>query len=207
MMSDLRWKKFVLRHGVLRLTALLTFAVGIAVVWSWQSQSETATCFIVHLPPVPITPTSEQIARFPNDDSFLTVRLEPDNSLNLNSLKVGSLSEPEQLSAKLREIFEQRREFGVFDEQLWHRKDLTDDERTVKKVIVAAPHTAKYVDVVRVIDAVKSSGTNDIWLQIDGKNFWWIFNKHLEALSINAPPNNSAMKEAVKHKLSLSRQI
>ena len=181
-MSDLRWKRIVLRRGLLRLVALLTFAVGVAVVWNWQSQPETTTCFVVHLPPVPITPTSKQIARFPNDDSFLTVRLESDNSLNLNSLKVGSLSEPEQLSVNLREIFEQCRELGVFDEQLWHRKDLTDDERTVKKVIVAAPHTAKYADVVRVIDAVKSSGTSDIWLQIDGNNFWWIFNKHLEAL-------------------------
>ena len=180
-MSDLRWKKFVLRRGVLRLVALLTFAVGVAVVWNWQSQSETSTCFVVNLPPVPITPTSEQIARFPNDDSFLTVRLEPDNSLKLNSLKVGSLTEPEQLSAKLQEIFEQRRELGVFDEQLWHRKDLTDDERTVKKVLVVALSSAKYGDVVRVVDAVKSSGTNDIWLQIDGENRWWIFNKYLKS--------------------------
>ncbi len=180
MMSDLRWKRIVLRRGVLRLVALLTFAVGVTLVWNWQSHPETTTCLIVRLPPLPITPTSEQIARFPNDDSFLTVRLESDNSLNLNLLKVGSLSEPEQLSAKLREIFDQRRELGVFDEQLLHRKDLTDDEQTVKKVIVAAPHITKYGDVVRIIDAVKSSGTNDIWLQIDGKNYWWIFNKHLE---------------------------
>lgn len=182
MTSDLRWKKIVLQRGILRLVALLTFAVGVTVVWNLYSPSETTTCFTVHLPPVPITPTSEQIARFPNDDSFLTVRLEPDKSLNLNSMKVGSLSEAEQLSAKLREIFEQRRELRVFDEQFSQREDLTDDERTVKKVIVAAPHSANYGDVVRVVDAVKSSGTNDIWLQIDGKNFWWIFNKHLEAL-------------------------
>jgi biopolymer transport protein ExbD len=182
MFSDLQWKGIVLRRGVLRLIALLTFAIGIAVVWNWQSQPKLATCFIVNLPPVPITPTSEQITRFPNDDSFLTIRLESDNSLKLNSLKIGSLTETEPLTVKLREIFEQRRELGVFDEKLWHCKDLTDDERTVKKVVVAAPNTAKYVDVVRVIDAVKSSGTNDVWLQIDGENFWWIFNKHLEAL-------------------------
>lgn len=182
MLNDLRWKKFVLRRGVLRLVALLTFIVGIAVVWSWRSQPETKTCFIVQLPPVPITPTSEQIARLPYNDGYLTVRLEPDNSLNLNSLKVGSLTEPEQLTAKLREIFEQRREFRVFDELLAQREDLTDEQRTVKKVIVAAPNSAKYGDVVRVVDAVKSSGTNDIWLQIDGKNYWWIFDEHLKSL-------------------------
>ncbi len=180
-MSDLRWKRIVLRRGVLRLVALLTFAVGVAVVWNWQLHPETLTCFVVNLPPVPITTTSEQIAHLPNDDSFLTVRLESDKSLSLNSSDVGSLSEPERLSAKLREIFEQRREFRVFDEQLSHREDLTDDERTVKKVLVVAPLTAKYGDVVRVVDAVKSSGTNDIWLQIDGENRLWIFNKYLES--------------------------
>ncbi len=171
-----------MRRGVLRLVALLTFVVGIAVGWSWHSQSETKTCFIVQLPPVPITPTSEQIARLPYNDGYLTVRLESDNSLSLNSSIFGSITEPDELSAKLREIFEQRRELGVFDEQFSHREDLTDDERTVKKVIVAAPNSAKYGDVVRVVDAVKSSGTNDIWLQIDGKNYWWIFDEHLKSL-------------------------
>lgn len=102
--------------------------------------------------------------------------------MSLNSLRFGSLTEPDELSAKLREIFEQRREFRVFDELLAQREDLTDEQRTVKKVIVAAPNSAKYGDVVRVVDAVKSSGTNDIWLQIDGKNYWWIFDEHLKSL-------------------------
>ena len=181
MLNDLRWKRIVLRRGFLRLVALLTFTVGVFLVWNRQSQPETTACFIVHLPPVTTPPTSEQIARLPYNDGFLTVRLESDNSLKLNLLKIGSLTEPEQLSAKLREIFEQRREMRVFDEQFSHRDDLTDDERTVKKVIVAAPHSAKYGDVVRIIDAVKSSGTNDIWLQIDGENFWWIFQDDLES--------------------------
>ena len=76
--------------------------------------------------------------------------------------------------AKLRQIFDERIENAVFDERFSNRRDLPDEERIYKRVVVAAPSSAKYGDVVKLIDAVKASGTSDIWLQIDGEDYTWL---------------------------------
>ena len=171
--------KFVLRRPILRLVAVLTFAIGVVIVWNWQSQPRPIqTYFLVQLPPKP-RPLSELNA-VPNVCGDLIVRLKPDNNLYLSNEKIGGLNETNILFAKLRQVFDERIENAVFDWRLSNRQDLPDEERIYKRVVVSTPHSAKYEDVVRIIDTIKSSGTNDIWLQIDGEDYNWLIFEAVE---------------------------
>jgi hypothetical protein len=120
------------------------------------------------LPPKP-RPLSE-LKNVPNICGDLIVRLSSDNNLSLYKQKIGNLAETGKLTVRLREIFKERIEMGVYDGRFSNRKDLSDEERIYKRVVVAAPNSANYQDV----DAVKESGTNDIWLQIDGEDYNWL---------------------------------
>jgi biopolymer transport protein ExbD len=62
------------------------------------------------------------------------------------------------LTEKLNEIFRERERNGVFEPK---------SDRILKAVIVKAPRYAKYGDVAKLVDAVKSSGADPIVLQID----------------------------------------
>jgi biopolymer transport protein ExbD len=48
-----------------------------------------------------------------------------------------------------------------------NRTDLTEEDRIAKAVFVKAPRSMKYVEVVKVIDAIKGAGGNPIGIQID----------------------------------------
>ena len=163
--------KIVLRRPIFRLVAVLTFAVGVAIVWNWQPKS-IQTRFLVQLPPAP-RPLSE-LEAIPNVCGDLIIKLESDGSLRLNNEKSGNLDETNELSVGLRQIFNERVENAVFAEGFANRQDLPDEERIYKRVVVAAPSSAKYRDVLRVIDTVKTSRTDDIWLQIDGEDYTWL---------------------------------
>ncbi|HQU82276.1 MAG TPA: hypothetical protein PKY59_04085 [Pyrinomonadaceae bacterium] len=95
----------------------------------------------------------------PNYDRFLYVSLEKNGSLRINNQNFGNLENTDQLSNKLSEVFREREEMKVLDE---------NTNKVVKDVIVRASRSDKYANVVKVIDAVKISGTDPIILQIDG---------------------------------------
>jgi biopolymer transport protein ExbD len=95
----------------------------------------------------------------PNDDSLLIVSLEKDGKLKLNSENKGEISDTKLLVKRLAEIFRERREMGVYEPGNWE---------IVKAVAVKAPRSAKYGDVVKVIDAVKESGAEPLVLLVDG---------------------------------------
>jgi biopolymer transport protein ExbD len=124
------------------------------------------------LPPKP-RPLSE-LEAVPNVCGDLIVKLEPDGSLRLNIEKLSGLSNSNDLFARLRQIFSERVKNAVFAGRFADRQDLPDEERIYKRVVVAAPSSAKYGDVLRIIDTVKASGTDDIWLQIDGEDYTWL---------------------------------
>ncbi len=179
-MRDLRIGNAVIHHVLLR--GLLFMTLGLAAFVSWRcfhGEDLPTAAFRVHIPPVPITPTKEQMLHLPYNDEFIHVKLLPDGSIDLHSKKFDGPNAYSALSAKLKKFFEQRVEMRVIDEEFSQREDLPIEQRIVRKVVVAAPADKKYGDVVRLIDQIQASGMDDIWLQIDGDNYWWEFNKFL----------------------------
>ena len=94
----------------------------------------------------------------PNDDSFLVVSLEKDAQIKLNSEKIANLENTKPLTDKLKEIFESRQSYGVYE---------NNTEKAVKAVAVRVPLSAKYSEFLKIVDAVKISGADPIVLQID----------------------------------------
>ncbi len=99
----------------------------------------------------------------------LVVALEPDLSLRLNDEKnLGTVENTEKLVEKLKIVFRERKENGVFSENAISDNNLSADEKVEKTVFIKASRGTDYGSVAKVIDAVKIAGANPISLQIDG---------------------------------------
>ena len=98
----------------------------------------------------------------------LVVTINSDSTLALNNEKdLGTTSEPQKLVARLSEVFRQRLENRVYAEETETRNDLSEWEKTQKTVFIKAPRRLSYIEVTKVVDAVKLAGANPIGLQID----------------------------------------
>ena len=98
----------------------------------------------------------------------LVVAINSDKSLRLNTENnLGTVENPDNLIAKLNEIFNIRTENQVFSETLRDNNQLTSDEKIEKTVFIKAPKEIDYGSVAKVVDAVKTAGANPISLQID----------------------------------------
>jgi len=109
-------------------------------------------------------PTSEPIAPNP---LTLVVSIESDLSLKLNLDATGSANDTAPLSTRLTQIFKDRLANRAYEQGKETRTDLREEDRIAKAVFVKAPRSLKYVEVVKVIDAIKGAGGNPIGLQID----------------------------------------
>jgi len=109
-------------------------------------------------------PTSEPVKPNP---LTLVVSIEKDLSLKLNLEPAGSVNDTAPLSQRLSQTFQERRNQRAYAPGMETRTDLPEDERIAKAVFVKAPRSMKYVEVVKVIDAIKGAGGNPIGLQID----------------------------------------
>jgi biopolymer transport protein ExbD len=126
----------------------------------------------------PLKPTAfeAKIPQEPKDidnvevnDKSLVVALESDLSLRLNDEKnLGTVENTEKLVEKLKTVFRERKENGVFSENAISDNNLSSDEKIEKTVFIKASRGTDYGSVAKVIDAVKLSGANPISLQIDG---------------------------------------
>lgn len=110
---------------------------------------------------IPIS-TFEKFGRncpiFLHNLAHLIVSLENDKKLKINSQEFGNLDDTTPLSERLSIMFTEREIEGIFE---------PNSNKILKAVIIKAPLSAKYGDVAKVIDAVKSSGADPIILQID----------------------------------------
>ena len=99
-------------------------------------------------------------APLPNDGVPLEVDLKPDGSLYLNNdVPVGHLSDTSALRDRLRDVFRNHEEMGVY------RPESADID---KSIAVDVPLSAQYGDLVKLLEAVKSSGSDEIILSLDG---------------------------------------
>ena len=107
---------------------------------------------------VPAEPKNQQQLDVKPNPLTLVVNISRERVLSLNNEPSGTVDEPDVLTNRLKGIFKERSDNGVF------RENTNEIEKTL---FIKAPKTVKYGDVVRVIDAVKIAGAEPIGLQID----------------------------------------
>lgn len=119
----------------------------------------------VQIPPEPNI--NDDLSTLKPNPLTLVVSIAKDLKLKLNQEQMGAAEEPGQLTQKLTEIFQKRKEQHAYKPGLETRTDLPEDERVEKTIVVKAQRSIRYGDVVRLIDAIKGAGANPIVLQID----------------------------------------
>lgn len=107
---------------------------------------------------LPISEMKKRNMPIPHYHKFLYISLEKDKKLKINMQNYGDLENTTPLTNILSKTFTEREEAKVFE---------PNSNKIIKAVIIKAPHSAKYGDVAKVVDAVKSSGADPIILQID----------------------------------------
>jgi biopolymer transport protein ExbD len=109
---------------------------------------------------VPAEPKDEeqQTVVKPNPLTLVVAINRETQGITLNNEPYGDVSDTDKLSNRLRDIFKERENNGVF------REGTNEVEKTI---FVKAPRSVKYGDVIRVIDAAKMVGASPIGLQID----------------------------------------
>jgi biopolymer transport protein ExbD len=104
------------------------------------------------------TPPKEEQTQAQAFELNLRVDVSKDLKLQLNGQDIGSVNDTGQLSKTLSDIFQQRKERNQINPATGE---------LYKTVFVKAPKSAKYGDVVKVIDAVKGAGATPVGLQVD----------------------------------------
>lgn len=118
---------------------------------------------------VPSKPSQDQPLN-PNDKT-LVVTIKQDRTLMLNGLTdMGSVNDTSNLSTKLVDLFQQRLQNHVYQDELRDRTDLPEEKRIERTVFIKAPRSIPYADVIRVLDGIKGAGASPVGLQIDDLN-------------------------------------
>lgn len=108
---------------------------------------------------VPAEPKDQQEVNVkPNPLTLVVAISKETKGITLNNDPLGDVSDTEKLNNKLREIFKERENNGVF------REGTNEVEKTI---FIKSPKSVRYGDVVKVIDAAKAAGATPIGLQID----------------------------------------
>jgi biopolymer transport protein ExbD len=110
---------------------------------------------------------NEDLSQLKPNPLTLVVSIASDLSIKLNQDSLGSVNDPSQLAARLRQVFDLRKDQRAYKIGLENRTDLKEEDRIEKTVFVKAPRAMKYGDVVKVIDAIKGAGASPVGLQVD----------------------------------------
>ena len=94
----------------------------------------------------------------PNPLTLVVAINNADKKVTLNKEPAGDVSDASLLTERLSAIFKEREAQGAF------REGTNEVEKTV---FIKSPRSAKYGEVVRVLDAVKQANAQPIGLQID----------------------------------------
>ncbi len=109
---------------------------------------------------VPAEPKEEQnnAQVKPNPLTLVLAINRETKGITLNNEPFGDVSDTEKIGNRLKEIFTERTNNGVF-------RDGTNEVE--KTIFIKSPKSVRYGDVVKVIDAAKAAGASPIGLQID----------------------------------------
>jgi biopolymer transport protein ExbD len=148
----------------INVTPLIDVLLVLLIIFMVVSPLKPAR-FVAKVPSPPVEPPP------PPHPNTLVVVIAPDRSLKLNGLSdMGTIDDTAKLSAKLAEVFQERRQNHSYAAEMLNRPDLPEELRIEKTVFIKAPRSIDYGDVVRVIDAIKGAGAEPIGLQIDDLN-------------------------------------
>ncbi len=164
--------------NLVAILVFLLFLIFFTATYFGEEPRFHQTRFLVKIPP-PVSADSSEAEKFwrfqkflfpqedipdsfpkaiPNFCGLFIISLEKDGYIKINREIHASLSDIEPLTNKLREIFRYREETGVLDAKT---------HKPIKAVMLKAPRSAKYGDIIKIIDALKQSGADPIVLQID----------------------------------------
>jgi biopolymer transport protein ExbD len=108
---------------------------------------------------VPAEPKDQQDVNVKPNPLTLVVAINRETKgITLNNENFGDVSDTDKLANRLREIFKERENNGVF------REGTNEVEKTI---FLKSPKSVRYGDVVKVIDAAKAAGASPIGLQVD----------------------------------------
>jgi biopolymer transport protein ExbD len=115
----------------------------------------------------PITESQPEYDLIEHNCGTLTVYIDREGNLTLNTDNFGTLNDATQLTLKLREIFQQRIEVRAYLRGMENQTHLPMMERIPRTVLVRASRSLRYGDVLRIIEVLKEVGANPIGLQIN----------------------------------------
>ena len=114
----------------------------------------------------PISDRQSDSALIEHDCGTLTITIDGDRNVALNTDSMGTLNDTSQLATKLTEVFQQRAAQRAYLPGMETRADLPDIQRIPRTVLIRGTLSAGYGDVVRLIDLLKELRANPIGLQI-----------------------------------------
>ena len=133
---------------------------------------------IIFMVVAPIRPSSfkariprepDRITNAPPPPDTLVVVIVSDRSLRLNNERdLGTISEPEKLVDRLKNVFQERIENGSVSGSFAADPERPVPDQAERTVFIKAPPTLDYGSVAHVVDAVKLAGAFPISLQLDG---------------------------------------
>lgn len=175
MMSKEIMRIFNFRTNILLFLTFLSF--GFFAVWYFSAPTPSQVFYVKVAKEWNLDFSDEQLAEFIKDGNNypshyaarknigipyilndLFLRIEGSGKLKLNNEDVGTIENTEPLKQMLDRVFQDRIDNGVFQE---------GTNKIFRRIFIRFPKSAKYSDVAKVIDAVKSSGADPIILQID----------------------------------------
>jgi biopolymer transport protein ExbD len=102
-----------------------------------------------------------------HDCGTLTVTIDGDRNVALNTDSLGTLNDTSQLATKLTEVFQQRVVQRAYLAGMETRTDLPDIQRIPRTVLIRVALSARYGDVITLIDLLKELRADPIGLQIN----------------------------------------
>jgi biopolymer transport protein ExbD len=115
----------------------------------------------------PISDRQTDSALIEHDCGTLTVTIDGDRNVALNTDSMGTLNDTSQLATKLTEVFQQRVAQRAYLPGMETRTDLPDIQRIPRTVLIRGALFARYGDVVTLIDLLKELRADPIGLQIN----------------------------------------
>jgi biopolymer transport protein ExbD len=108
---------------------------------------------------VPAEPKDQPLVDVKPNPLTLVVAIDRNTKkVTLNNSEAGDVSDASMLTEKLKDVFNQREQNGVF------REGTNEVEKTI---FIKSAASVKYGEVVKVIDAAKLAGASPIGLQVD----------------------------------------
>lgn len=98
----------------------------------------------------------------------LTVSIDDARNLNMNGDRLGSLNDPSPLGVTMTSYFREREKHRAYRQGMEDRTELPARERIDRTVILVAPASLRYGEILELVSFLERTGAAPVVLQIDG---------------------------------------